>query len=109
MLRILRGLTRRGHSRVCVHSPRDSIFNLLLHQDWGGKGRWNSYQWDGDKDRGRKSSNPEEGPNLGTNDVTRPRPHRARSLQVPPRSNLVRVRNAAHTPHPLRVRAQSFP
>ena len=77
MLRILRGLTRRGRSRVSVHSPRDNILNLLLHHDWSQKGRWNSYQWDGDKDRGLTSSNPEEGSNLGINEVTRPRPHGA--------------------------------
>lgn len=80
MSRILRGLTRRGRSRASAHSPSDSILNLLLHHDWGEKGRWNSYQWAGDKDRGRTSSNPEEGPTRGTNDVTRPRPHRARPL-----------------------------
>lgn len=80
MFSILRGLTRRGLSRTSVHSPRDDILNLFLHHDWGEKGRWNSYQWDGDKDRGRTSSNPQEGPNLGINDVTQPRPHRARLL-----------------------------
>lgn len=78
MLRILRGLTRRGRSRVSVHSPRDNILNLLLHHDWSQKGGWNSYQWDGDKDRGLTSSNPEEGSNL-----FRPAAHAKSSVPLP--------------------------